>query len=139
MLNVYCVSSAVEKFTPHIIAGAYEKYGGRIFVLCSRSDEVDCIDRVLWTFSSNAFVPHGTDVDSHKERHPILIGRKIPEENNFKIVVLLDHGKFTDWDEKMQYICITALEPERALGALPPKRKARCFVEHNKQWKELTL
>ena len=65
----------------------------KIGIFCD-SGAVEAIDRALWTFSTNAFLPHwiatGTDSDI---RQPVLISGNLDELKNREIVCVFDNTK----------------------------------------------
>ena len=42
-------------------------------LLCQNEDMVKEVDELLWTFSTDAFIPHATDQDALTDQQPVLI------------------------------------------------------------------
>lgn len=55
---------------------------------------VDTIDRALWTFSTNSFLPHWVATgDDSDDRQPVLISGKLTELSHREIVCVFDNTK----------------------------------------------
>jgi DNA polymerase-3 subunit chi len=58
-------------------------------VVAGHEDTVERLDRALWTFRDDSFVPHGrARADSAK--HPVLLSTEAVPTNGAKVAVLLD-------------------------------------------------
>lgn len=67
-------NTTIEKTLPRLLEKIYNA-GLKVHVLCQNDDQLKALDASIWTFSSNAFVPHGSiydPQDTHAE-HPIFL------------------------------------------------------------------
>lgn len=139
MINVYCVTGDIQYYIPRIIAASFSKYSGKTLVLCSSSSEVEMLDRGLWVYSSDVFLPHGTTADPLWSRHPIVLSDYVPDECVFDLYVLLDGAPDLEWESSKMYVRITSMAPQDVSGFFPEDLEKRCFVEKDKKWKEFVL
>lgn len=58
-------------------------------VVAGHEDTVERLDRALWTFRDDSFVPHGR-ARADAERHPVLLSTEAVPTNGAKVAVLLD-------------------------------------------------
>ena len=55
------------------------RQGQRVFVLTASMDDAQELDRLLWSFASESFVPHALAGDAVAETAPVVIGSgKVP-------------------------------------------------------------
>lgn len=67
-------NTTIEKTLPKLLEKIYNA-GLNVHVLCQNDEQLKALDASIWTFSSNAFVPHGSlhdPQDTHQE-HPIFL------------------------------------------------------------------
>lgn len=63
--------------------------GHRIFVQVPDREQARHLDRLLWTFKQQSFLPHGLTSDSDRELTPILISHQgDPEQENQVLINL---------------------------------------------------
>jgi len=58
-------------------------------VVAGHEDTVERLDRALWTFRDDSFVPHGR-ARADAEKHPVLLSTEAVPTNGAKVAVLLD-------------------------------------------------
>ena len=58
-------------------------------VVAGHEDTVERLDRALWTFRDDSFVPHGR-ARADSEKHPVLLSTEAVPTNGAKVAVLLD-------------------------------------------------
>ncbi len=64
--------------------------GKRCIFYSPIDDRVKTIDKALWTFSTNAFIPHGDKTTGFAEQQPIYFTDCIENPNNADILVIMD-------------------------------------------------
>jgi len=74
------------------VADKAYRSGHRVFMLAANQQQVEELDRLLWTFSQNSFTPHETCQGSiNNEQTPILIGDgEVPETWHDVLISLAD-------------------------------------------------
>lgn len=85
------------------LAGAAVKLLEKIFLSGSRAvffspitERVDIINKTLWTYSTNAFIPHGDKRMGFEEQQPIYFTDVFKNPNNASILVLVDTFDLTN-------------------------------------------
>lgn len=60
----------------------------RVVVAC-HEDTIERLDRTLWTWRDDSFIPHGR-MGANAERHPVLLSTEAIPTNGAKVAMLLD-------------------------------------------------
>lgn len=96
----------LERALPQMLDRALAR-GQRAVVRGSRADRLGWLDRELWVWSDESFLPHGIDGDPHPSRHPIWLttAREVP--NGAAALFLVD-GAAAEPDE-MAAMEVTAI------------------------------
>jgi DNA polymerase-3 subunit chi len=87
-------SVPLVKGIPSLLKKIYDT-GKNILLLCRDDAELEEFDKLLWSFSTKIFLPHGTAKDQYPEEQPIFLDLKINDINKPKILV-----SFTDVVDK---------------------------------------
>lgn len=88
----------IEKALPQLLYKIYSNMRKPILLLLNDETQINSFDRLLWSFSSNKFLPHGTKNNSKEHIKPlfltniednqnaaeILVSTKIAKNENFK-------------------------------------------------------
>lgn len=89
------------------LAGAAVKLLEKIFLSGSRAvffspitERVDIINKTLWTYSTNAFIPHGDKRMGFEDQQPIYFTDVFKNPNNASILVLVDTFDLTNKEYK---------------------------------------
>jgi DNA polymerase IIIc chi subunit len=100
-------NDSIEKALPQLIYKIYDKLEQKILLLLKNKEEVELFDRLLWSFSSNKFLPHGTAEEKIEYYTKLLITAELDNKNNAKILVsnlCLDKQIFTQQFSQIIYI-----------------------------------
>jgi len=62
----------------------------RAVVRCGVRDRLEAIDKNLWTFNEESFLPHGREGDPQPDQHPIWITSGIELPNNPQCLFLVE-------------------------------------------------
>jgi len=76
-VDFYILGDKAEGDRYHFACRLLEKVAGqrrRIYVHTGSASESQHIDRLLWTFRDQSFIPHGLSGQSEADLNPILIG-----------------------------------------------------------------
>lgn len=76
---------ALPRLLEKILAAGY-----RAVVCVPDRERLEQLDRHLWTYSRDSFLPHGTRSDGHAARQPVLLTDRIENPNAASVLVLLD-------------------------------------------------
>lgn len=81
----------IDKSTAKLLEKAYQANLKSVLVLNS-DEEVEHYNKLLWTFASLAFLPHGTQKDKNPERQPVYLSKQ-PETINDPSIVATVNAK----------------------------------------------
>lgn len=86
----HLLTTPLEKALPRLMDKALKS--GMRTVIYGTEPQVESLDRVLWTFSPNAFLPHGTQKDPMPEEQPVYLTPKLENPNGANLLVIT-HGE----------------------------------------------
>ena len=92
MTNVslyHLTATPLEKTLPKLMERVVESGKNAVLVAAS-IDRVEELNRLLWTYSSNTFLPHGTKKDGFPEEQKIWLTDEWDNPNQASILVLTD-------------------------------------------------
>lgn len=87
--------SGLDQALPRLLEKAHES-GRRVVLRCADADRLDQLDRLLWTFRPDSFLPHGSAADGHATRQPIWLTTGTDNPNDASILVLVDGAPADD-------------------------------------------
>lgn len=64
--------------------------GQRAVVVASSAERVEALNRALWTFGRDSFLPHGSREDGHAEDQPVFLTHEADCPNGATVLVLVD-------------------------------------------------
>jgi len=79
----------LEQVLPKLCEKAYAT-GKHIQILLGTAERVEFINSLLWTYSEESFLPHGSKRDGFAEDQPIFISAEETNENNASLLILAD-------------------------------------------------
>lgn len=79
----------LEQVLPKLCEKAYATKK-RIKILLGIEERVEFINSLLWTYSEESFLPHGSKKDGFVSEQPIFISSCDDNENNASILILAD-------------------------------------------------
>lgn len=108
--NLYRLSTTTfPKAFPRLIETIVRK-GHKIKILCNVLEEMQYFDNILWTFSSLAFIPHGTALDPDPDKQPVLL--TLDHETNLNNADVLFCNFKTDIASHLNIKVIASMLPE---------------------------
>ena len=72
---------------PQLLYKIYDSLQQNMLLLVNNQEEILNYDKLLWTFSSNKFLPHGIENDGKDNYTPLLITDKEENLNQASIIV----------------------------------------------------
>ena len=72
------------------IAGRVVEGGGRLLIVSANDEQRIDIDRLLWTYAPDSFLPHARLGSDDDEAQPILIAPDVNAANRARFVALVD-------------------------------------------------
>ncbi|WP_267393051.1 MULTISPECIES: DNA polymerase III subunit chi [unclassified Sphingomonas] len=79
----------LERALPQIAAKVVET-GNRLLIVSTRDDQRAALDRLLWTYQADSFLPHAQQGASDDAAQPILLSPDIGSANAARHVALVD-------------------------------------------------
>ena len=79
----------LEQVLPKLCEKAYST-GKRIKILVGNDERVEFLNSLLWTYSEESFLPHGSKKDGFAEEQPIFISASEDNENGAELLILVD-------------------------------------------------
>ena len=79
----------LEQVLPKLCEKAYSTKKN-IKILLENEERVEFINSLLWTYSEDSFLPHGSKKDGFTSDQPIFISTNTENENNASILILAD-------------------------------------------------
>ena len=116
----------LEQVLPKLCEKAYATKK-RIKILLGIEERVEFINSLLWTYSEESFLPHGSKKDGFVSEQPIFISSCDDNENNASILILAD-GATVSLDKINTY--------ERVLNIFDGNNKTALNNARN-YWKEI--
>lgn len=91
----------LEQVLPKLCEKAYATRK-KIKILLGTEERVEFINSLLWTYSEESFLPHGSKKDGFASEQPIFISANEDNENNASILILAD-GAIVDTKKLVSY------------------------------------
>lgn len=105
LLFYHLERAPLERVLPDLLSKSLDK-GWRAVVELSEQSQIATIDGMLWTYSDESFLPHGTVKDENASEQTVLITDKAGNENEADIRFFIDGGEVTEHQgyERLVYI-----------------------------------
>lgn len=87
--------STLEDALPRLLEKAYAG-GNRVVVRGSDPERIELLNRVLWTYGKDSFLPHGARSDGFAEDQPIYLTAQVENPNGGTILVRVDDAEAPD-------------------------------------------
>ena len=97
VLFYHLTTRPLEHAAPAILEKCVER-DWKVTLRCGSSERVEALDRHLWTYRDEAFLPHGRAGADHADRQPIYITAGDEKPNAPEILFLVD-GAASSVDE----------------------------------------
>lgn len=119
----HLTATPLDRALPQIAAKVVES-GARLLIVTARADQRIALDRLLWTYRADSFLPHAQAGAGDDTSQPILIAEDATAANGARHVALVD-GEWRDaalaFDRAFHFFedahIAAARDAWRALGA----------------------
>ena len=91
--------------------------GARLLVVCEDADRLERLDRDLWNYAPDAFLPHGRAGQGGEARQPVLLATTLDAPNGARTVALVDgqwRPEVLAFDRTFHFFDEDSVEPARA-------------------------
>ena len=89
---------ALDAVLPELLQKTLAR-GWRAVVHAGSDERVQALDTMLWTYSNDGFLPHGTAADGFAARQPIYLTAKPERPNGANVIFLVDGALPKAWPE----------------------------------------
>lgn len=79
----------LEDVLPGLLERSLER-GWRVVVQATSDERVDALNTLLWTFSEESFLPHGTKADGPPDAQPVYLTSDCDNPNGAQVRFLVD-------------------------------------------------
>lgn len=80
-------ATTYNKAVPGLLFKIYETLNKPLMLLTADTESTKNFDKLLWSFSPNKFLPHGTPKDSPEHYAPLLVSDNLENSNDAEILV----------------------------------------------------
>jgi DNA polymerase-3 subunit chi len=95
----------LEDVLPTLLLRSVER-GWRAAVQATSEERVEALDTLLWSFSEESFLPHGTAKDGQASEHPIYLTVEDDNPNGAQVRFLLDGAELGDVSNYVRVVFI---------------------------------
>lgn len=81
--------SGLDEVLPELLEKSLQR-GWRVLVKSPDEERLQQLDKTLWTWREESFLPHGLETGSDPEKQPILLSSSESGPNNPQVLILLD-------------------------------------------------
>jgi DNA polymerase-3 subunit chi len=85
-------SWSLERALPRLLERALAE-GHRVVVMAGSEERAASLDALLWTYSDESFLPHGSACDGNAARQPIWLTTADNNPNQASMLVLIDGAR----------------------------------------------
>lgn len=89
-LTLRPLERALPQIAEKVLAG-----GARLLVVSGDAGQRAALDRLLWTYAPDSFLPHGLAGEEGEARQPVLIGSEPVAANGARMIAIVD-GEWRD-------------------------------------------
>lgn len=90
----HLLSTPLEKALPKLMEAAYQN--GVKTLIHGREDQVESLDRAIWTFHPGKFIPHGRDIDPYPDEQPICLTTGFHPVNDANLLVIVNGDTYEE-------------------------------------------
>ena len=87
--------STLDEALPRLLEKAYAA-GNRVLVRVGDPERLELLNRALWTYGKESFLPHGTRSDGFAEEQPIYLTTQVENPNGATVLVLVEDAPAPD-------------------------------------------
>ena len=104
--------------------------GMRVVVRAASRERIEALDRHLWVFEADAWLPHGTKADGRAELQPIWLTEQAENPNGAGLLVLIDQAVDDDLPQFARVLDLFDGADEQAVEAARTRWRTRREAGH---------
>ncbi len=111
----HLTATPLDRALPQIAAKVVES-GARLLIVSARDDQRADLDRLLWTYRADSFLPHGQIGTGDNTLQPILIAADVNAANAARHIALVDgewRDDALDFDRAFHFFEDAHIQPAR--------------------------
>ncbi len=106
VLFYHLTQSPVEATLPSLLEKSLDR-GWKVCVRGADADRMEALDRHLWTYREDSFLPHGLEDGDNNELQPVVLTTKSGNHNDASVLMLID-GVWESPDVMKSYVRVCA-------------------------------
>ncbi|MGD9512231.1 MAG: DNA polymerase III subunit chi [Geminicoccaceae bacterium] len=107
--------SPLDEALPRLLEKAYAA-GHRVVVRGGDPERIELLNRALWTYGKDSFLPHGARSDGFAEDQPIYLTAQVENPNGATILIRVDEAEAPDLDAFDRCLDLFDGHDEEAVG-----------------------
>ena len=111
-LSAAPLARVLPQIAEKVVAG-----GGRLLIVTGEAEQAAAIDRLLWSYRPDSFLPHGRAGTASDALQPVLIAAEVDPANGARHVALVDgawRDEALDFERAFHVFEEEQIEPARA-------------------------
>ena len=135
-LNFYHV--ATGNLVPSVVKLLAKVYdtGKKSIFFSPIEDRVKYVDKTLWTFSTNAFIPHGDKAFGFAEQQSVYMTSEIENPNQATVLVMTDSFDYGSWNQNFEKVIFVFEDDSSAKTAQEMLADLKNRNENVNYWKQ---
>ncbi len=135
-LNFYHVMDG--NLVPSVVRLLEKVYnsGKRCIFFSPVEDRVKIVDKTLWTFSTNAFVPHGDKIFGFSDQQPIYMASEVENPNQATVLMMTDCFDYKMWNQTFERVFFVFEDESSAKTAQSMFEDLKNQKENVNYWKQ---
>jgi len=126
----------LEDVLPTLLLRSVEK-GWRATVQSTSEERIEALDSLLWAFSEESFLPHGTAKDGQASDQPIYLTVEGDNPNQAQVRFLIDGAEFDDLSSYQRVVFVfDGRDPEAVTRARAQWQTARGSGHKVSYWQQ---
>lgn len=116
VLFYHLQNAPLERVLPQLLEKSLER-GWRAIVRAGGPERLEALNGLLWTYSDDSFLPHGTREDGPAEAMPVYLTIEDENPNNAQVLFLVDGAEPSDLGQYERCVLMFDGRDEAALAA----------------------
>ncbi len=128
--------STLEEALPRLLEKVLAS-GQRAVLRAATKERLELLDRHLWLYSRESFLPHGSESDGHAPHQPIWLTTAIENPNASTVLLLIEGAPMDDASSFTKVLDLFDGQDEQAVAMARERwRKARALGHRLVYWQQ---